>query len=558
MSVSNGMVTRASSVFTVAIILALVAACGQPAAELGPPGLTLSADTPVAVTGGQIQGAVTDGNPDIIAFKGIPYAAPPVGDLRWRPPEPVVAWDGVRDAGEAGPICVQSGGRTVTQDEDCLFLNVWAPRESTEPLPVMFWIHGGGYTGGSGSSAIYDGTQLEADGTVLVTINYRLNVFGFLAHPALSAESSHDASGNYGLMDMVAALGWVQGNIASFGGDPNRVTIFGESAGAGAVMSVMLIPQAEGLFHGAIAESNWIHGWDRPLRGSDRGWEPAETQGVRIAEALGATDDDALKTMRAATAADVLEASNTGAGSPFLRQGNVWAPNIDGWVIPGDPLAMYETGRQHDVPLMTGMNGNEGSLMTRGMEIDGVGDFESHVRNVYPVLADEVLAHYDVTSPDTAKAGADHLIHDMYFAGPVRAHARAQSRVSSPVWLYHFTHVPPTASGASMGSHHAAELVYVFGTLTPQETPGERPLGLGTVGDFTDVDMHLSETMRAYWVQFATTGDPNRDDVPAWPPFTPEGDEYLELGSVVVTGAALHADGAHLWDALERELRSAN
>ena len=167
----------------------------------------------------------------------------------------------------------------MTQDEDCLFLNVWAPRETTEPLPVMFWIHGGGYTSGSGSSALYDGTQFAADGSVVVTINYRLNVFGFLAHPALSAESAHGASGNYGLMDMVAALEWVRDNIATFGGDPNRVTIFGESAGAGAVMSVMLMPQSEDLFHRAIAESNWIHGWDRPLSESSRGWEPAEAQG---------------------------------------------------------------------------------------------------------------------------------------------------------------------------------------------------------------------------------------------------------------------------------------
>ena len=534
----------------------MLAACGAPAADT-PTVHVLSPDAPVMVTGGEIRGVASEQNADVTTFKGIPFAAPPVGDLRWRPPEPVVSWEGVRDASKTGAICVQNGGRNVTQDEDCLFLNVWAPRETTEPLPVMFWIHGGGYTGGSGSSALYDGTQFAADGSVVVTINYRLNVFGFLAHPALSAESAHGASGNYGLMDMVAALEWVRDNIATFGGDPNRVTTFGESAGAGAVMSVMLMPQSEDLFHRAIAESNWIHGWDRPLSEPSRGWEPAEAQGVRVADALGVSDaDDALTAMRDAAAADVLEAFNEGAGSPFRREGNVSAPNVDGWTIPDDPLAMYAAGRQHDVPLITGMNGNEGSMMTRGLNIGDAEGFEAHVRAVYPHLASDILAHYDVSSPETAKAGIDHLIHDMYFAGPVRAHANTQAEGTAPVWLYHFTHTPPTPMGGNLGSHHAAELVYVFGTLTRPETDGERPLGLSTVGDFTDTDMQLSETMRAYWLQFAATGDPNRDDLPSWPRFTADGNEHVELGRMVVTGTALHADGAELWNALERDLRA--
>ncbi len=234
--------------FTLAVTgVAALAACGAPAAEDAPaaPVVSLSADTPVSVTGGEIQGAASAANPDVIAFQGVPFAAAPVGDLRWQPPAPVVPWTGVGDATETGPICVQNGGQNVTQDEDCLFLNVWAPQETTDLRPVLFWIHGGGYTGGSGSSAIYDGTSLAGDGAVVVTINYRLNVFGFLAHPALSDESPHDASGNYGLLDMVAALEWVRDNIATFGGDPERVMIFGESAGGGAVMSVMLMPQAE-------------------------------------------------------------------------------------------------------------------------------------------------------------------------------------------------------------------------------------------------------------------------------------------------------------------------
>ena len=517
----------------------------------------LDPDAPVMVSGGTIRGAVSADNHEIVAFKGIPFAAPPVGDLRWRPPEPVVGWEGVRDASGSGAICIQNGGQNVTQDEDCLFLNVWAPRESTEPRPVLFWIHGGGYTGGSGSTAIYDGTPLAADGAVVVTINYRLNVFGFLAHPALSAESPHGASGNYGLLDMVAALEWVRDNIATFGGDPGRVTIFGESAGGGAVMSVMLIPQAEGLFQGAIAQSNWINGWDRPLAEAARGWEAAEAQGLRVAAALGiaGSTDEALAAMRAASAADVLTAANADAGSPFTRTGNVWAPNVDGWVIPDDPLAMYRAGRQHAVPLITGLNGNEGSLMTRNMDISDAAAFESYVRSVYPELADEMLAHYDASSPEAAQAAIDKVIHDLYFAGPVRAHAESQAAAGAPTWLYHFTHVPPTPWGADLGSHHAAELVYVFGTLTRREEGGERPLGLTPVGDYTDTDMALSATMRGYWVQFAATGNPNRGGLPPWPVFDPETDRHLELSPAISPGTGVDTEGAALWEALEANRR---
>ena len=367
----------------------------------------LDPDAPVIVTGGAIRGAVSAGNAEIVAFKGIPYAAPPVGDLRWRPPEPVVGWEGVRDVSESGanlhperrserhagrglPAAQRLGAARIDRAAARAVLDPWGRlhrRLRVRPPSTT-------------------GTPLAADGAVVVTINYRLNVFGFLAHPALSAESPHGASGNYGLLDMVAALEWVRDNVATFGGDPGRVTIFGESAGGGAVMSVMLIPRAEGLFHGAIAQSNWINGWDRPLAQAARGWEAAEEQGLRVATALGiaGNTDEALSAMRAASAADVLSASNADAGSPFMRTGNVWAPNVDGWVVPDDPLAMYREGRQHKVPLITGLNGNEGSLMTRNMDIPDAAAFETYVRSVYPELADEMLAHYDASSPDAAKA----------------------------------------------------------------------------------------------------------------------------------------------------------
>ena len=542
----------------VAVLAAVMLAAGAPPADAqgGASAVALSADTPVAVTGGLVQGAEAAVG-GIVAFKGIPFAAPPVGELRWRPPVPVVPWDGVRAAGEAGPICVQGGGQGVGQSEDCLFLNVWAPAETAEPLPVLYWIHGGGYTGGSGSTSIYDGSRLAADGAVVVTVNYRLNVFGFLAHSALSAESPHGASGNYGLLDMVAGLEWVRDNIAAFGGDPGRVTIFGESAGGGAVMSVMLMPQSRGLFHGAIAQSNWIHGWDRPLAGDAGDLTPAEAQGTAVAAALGAGDlapDAALAAMRAAPAADVLAAIGAGAGSPFLRAGHVWAPNVDGWAIPDDPLAMYAEGRQHPVPLVVGMNGNEGSLMTRGFSMDGAESFAAHVESVYPDgFAADLLAHYGVTD-ETVRDGFDYLVHDLYFAGPVRAHARHQAAVA-PVWMYHFTRVPPTPWGEALGAHHAAELVYVFGTLTTSDEPGERPLGLSPLGDFTEVDTGLSDAMRAYWVRFAAAGDPNGPGLPAWPAWEPASDRHLELGVDVSAGDGLHVEGAALWDRFQAQRR---
>ena len=527
----------------VVLVSLVCAACGgggngvAPVEDAAPAATVLSPDTPVAVTGGLVQGALSETNAEIMTFKGIPYAAPPAGDGRWTPPAPVAAWDGVRDASAFGNRCVQGGGRNATdQSEDCLFLNVYAPRETTDPLPVMVWIHGGGYTGGAGSNGLYEGTSLAARGVVLVSINYRLNVFGFYAHPALSAESPHGASGNYGMLDMVASLEWVRDNIASFGGDPDRVTIFGESAGAGAVMSLMVVPQAEGLYDRAIAESNWVYGWDRPLSGPDS----AEAGGVRVAEELGVSDPGAaLDELRSASAEDLFAAYQAAGNSPFTRTANAWAPNVDGWVIPDDPLAMYEAGRQHDVPLIVGMNGNEGSMFSRGLQIDDQSGFETHVRTIYPQQADAALEHYD-TEEDVA-AAVDHLIHDMYFAGPVRLHARTHAHKSSSAWLYHFTHVPPTPGGERMGSHHAAELGYVFGNLDN--------------GDYTDVDHRISETMMGYWVQFAATGDPNAAGLPSWPAYDQAADEYLEIGETIGTHIGLHAGASELFDAFQDSRR---
>jgi para-nitrobenzyl esterase len=541
-------------------LVMMLAACSQTESDadvIAPPVVLLTPDDPVLVTGGEIQGVYSALNPSVMTFKGVPFAASPTDELRWRPPAPVEPWSGVRDTTTAGPICIQESRNDVAQSEDCLFLNIWAPDETPELRPVMVWIHGGGYTGGSGSTSLYDGTSFASRDVVLVTINYRLNVFGFLAHPALSAESEHEASGNYGLMDMVASLEWVRDNIASFGGDPDRVTVFGESAGGGAVMSLMLMPQADGLFHRAIAQSNYINGWDRQLRESVGDWTSAEAQGVQLAEAVGASGETALPVMRAATATAVKAAARTGSGDTFSRTGYVWAPNVDGWTIPADPLLMYETGQQHDVPLITGMNGNEGSLMALGERIVNVDAFESHVRSVYPDIAETVLDHYQNTTTESVRAAIDRLVHDMFFAGPVLTQARTHTKVTSPVWLYHFTRVPPTDLGATMGSHHAAELVYVFGTMTPKQTsPKEAPLGLTTEGDWTETDRQLSEAMMQYWVRFAATGNPNRGELPQWTEFNESTNYHLVLGDQVEESTELHDPEATIFTAYEKGWRS--
>ena len=526
-------------VWCASVAFASVVAYGQSKPEAQPTALMLSPESAVTVTGGQIRGVLSDKHPDIIAFKGVPFAAPPVGELRWRSPAPVVAWKGVRHAATTGSACPQVG--PAPQNEDCLFLNVWTPRQVARPLPVMVWIHGGGFRGGTGGSS--DGAPLASKGVVLLTLNYRLNVFGFLAHPALSAESGHRASGNQGLMDMVAALEWVRNNIASFGGDPNRVTIFGESAGGGAVAALMLVPQAKGLFHRAIAESPYVHGWDRPLSVRARGWAPAENVGLELGKALGATGNNALAAMRTATTAEIMRVAEE--GPLFKWSGTIWAPNVDGWTIPDDPIVMYNSGRQHDVPLIAGINDNEGSLFRSRFNIRDVQQFESYVRTDFGSIASEALAQYGVKSADAVSAGLDHLVHDMFFAGPARLQMRAHTRVSSPAWLYHFAQVPPTPGGKNFGAHHAAEIPYVFGAVTPTpDTP------------WSDADRQVSDLMMSYWTQFAATGDPNRQGLPKWPRFDKANDTYLTLAATPKSGTGLHRDGSALFDRFESQRRA--
>src|SRR5215216_1756975 len=329
---------------------------------LGSLGLAFSANDAIRVEGGLISGSSVDG---VRSYKGIPFAAPPVGDLRWKPPQPVVAWDNVRECTEFGPQCPQAPypqgslfySPPQKQSEDCLYLNVWTAAKQGDKRPVMVWIHGGALTRGSGSTRTYDGTAFAKKGVVLVTINYRLGPLGYLAHPELTAESPNQSSGNYGVLDQIAALKWVQKNIAAFGGDPNRVTIFGESAGSWSVNTLVASPLAKALFHRAIGESGGSFGPMTYLK-EDRDKLPsAEKVGAAFAKAAGA---DSIKALRALPAGKIIEVfNNDPEGKKFRTQ-----PNVDGWALPDEIRNIFAKGKQNDVPVIVGSNANEMTSLT--------------------------------------------------------------------------------------------------------------------------------------------------------------------------------------------------
>jgi para-nitrobenzyl esterase len=501
---------------------------------------------PIEVDGGLIEGVVVDGEPGVVAYKGIPFAAPPVGDLRWRQPQPVVSWEGVRQADNYGPVCPQlpyaedSFWARLRQfpksemSEDCLYLNVWAPADpGDEKLPVMVWIHGGGLTRGAGSRAGYDGTALVRRGVVVVTINYRLAVFGYLAHPGLTAESEAGSSGNYGVLDQIVALEWVQRNIAKFGGDPDQVTIFGESAGSQSVCYLMASPLAKGLFHRAIGQSGGAFGpmthlnEERPMRPS------AESVGEGFASELVDGESADVEAMRAASTDQVLETYARLGGRAFGIPRGV----VDGWVFPDDVMRIFDEGRQNDVPVIVGSNADEGPPLFERWVPEDSAAFAEYVELTYGEFADEFLELYP-----NGDAG---VIWNSYlksrgqarFAWMMNTWARMMGTVSSNAWLYHFTHVPPIPGADRYGAYHAGEILYVFDNLR--------------FGSFTEVresDRELAEVMSRYWVNFAVTGDPNGEGLPTWTPFDEDEGAYMEMAAEPALGHHLLADELRFFD----------
>lgn len=479
---------------------------------------------------GSISGLQEDG---IWTYLGIPYAAPPVGELRWKEPQPVQAWEDVRPCTEYGPSCPQppwtyefsqAEMAVGEQSEDCLYLNVWTPVQSPdERLPVMLWIHGGAFLLGSGSQTLYNGHNLAEKDVVVVTINYRLNTLGFMAHPMLSEESPNGVSGNYGLLDQIAALQWVQNNIAAFGGDPDLVTIFGQSAGGASVCDLMVSPLAAGLFDHAIVQSGGFLSMGLPVNDDGDTLKLAERQGVKISKELDCeNEEDVLACLREKTPQELMDALNeTSAGElGFASIG----PNIDGYVIPDNPPEMFAAGEQASVPLLIGTNANEGAYFAQDMTLE---QYRMMMSFVYGEYGDEVLALYPAQADDQVKAAFTVLLTEMLFASPSKFAAASMADVNSPAYLYKFTQLPKDPLLQPMGPFHGYEVAFVFGNLNGMAGP-----------DDTD----LSESMMNYWVDFAATGDPNGGEELEWPAYSLQTDEYQDLGTPISTQSGYYPE----------------
>ncbi|HET9531512.1 MAG TPA: carboxylesterase/lipase family protein, partial [Blastocatellia bacterium] len=477
-----------------------------------------STNDAVRVEGGLISGTVAEG---VRSYKGIPFAAPPVGDLRWRPPQPVPAWEGVRQCNAYGPECPQAPypqgslfySPPQKQSEDCLYLNVWTAAKPGERRPVMVWIHGGALTRGSGANRVYEGTELAKKGVVLVTVNYRLGPLGYLAHPELTAESPEGSSGNYGVLDQIAALKWVQKNIGAFGGDPGRVTIFGESAGSWSVNVLVASPLARGLFHRAIGQSGGQFGPMTYLK-QDRDARPsAEKIGAAFAKAAGA---DSIKALRALPAEKIVEVfNNDPEGRKFRTQ-----PVVDGWVLPDEIRNIFAQGKQNDVPVIVGSNANEmTSLTAPAMVPKTMEEYRKRVEPQYGQMIKEFDAVYPVKSEADISAAYLGSLRDLSFTQPMRTWARMTATGRSKPWLYFFSHVPPNPNSKYLGAYHAAEIIYVFNNLKQRNNP------------YQEADHRLADMMSSYWVNFATTGNPNGKGLPEWKPYSRESEPYMDFGS---------------------------
>ncbi len=534
-----------------ATLAAVALVCARPAiAQIGI----------VAVTGGRVEGTLSDG---VTSFKGIPFAAPPVGNLRWREPQPVQPWSGIKKAGHFGPSCMQNPmaarlyGALPALSEDCLYLNVWTGAKSAhERLPVMVWIYGGGDVTGSTSTPMFDGARLARKGVVLVSVAYRLGALGYLADPELSAESPHHVSGNYGLLDVIAALEWVKSNIGKFGGDPSRVTIFGQSAGGFTVGLLAVSPLAKGLFQRAISESGGI----------DDG-APDDSLALPAAEAIGKrflAQMDA-KTLTAARALAAEEIVNTQDRTARFEE------VIDGYVLPENEYRLYQAGQFTDTPLLLGTNSDEGRMLVapgaisppenfgtapaagKGGSPAGIpAQFEAQIRAQFGSYAEAILALYPHATDAEAEQAARDVVRDsgLGFAAWAWASLHAQQG-RSKVYLYYFDRHSPQAP---FGPTHGAEQFYVFGNLAapasgvPFALSGPRAPAVpesvkqaeapfmyepyyaealnGTPGP---TDVALSEQIQGYWVNFAKTGNPNGPGLPHWPAFSSSSQRVMYL-----------------------------
>lgn len=507
---------------------------GLAATDPDAPAPVVTAPNPIRIETGLISG-LPGRDPSITVYKGIPYAAPPVGDLRFRAPQPPVPWQNVRKADHFGKTCPQNGPSD-NISEDCLFANVWTgATPASNRRPVYVWIYGGGFSMGSGSDPNLDGESLAKKGLVVVTFNYRIGALGFLATPELSQESEHDASGNFGLLDDIAMLQWVRRNIAAFGGDPNRVTIGGQSAGAGSVGFLAISPLAKGLFERAIEESHARYSRDTELRYLSVSWrslKSAEADGIKFSEQHGA---HSLKELRALPWDQLLvppnivdESVETGSDAkpPLFR------PVIDGWVLPRDYSQTYASGTQNDVEVMAGNNRDETGAVpedtfakrrahpsppspgTPHVNVT-LADFENAAQRKFGPLADAFLELYPVSNDDEAALQSNASARDNSRVSTFLWASDWKQKAEKPVYTYFWTHRP---TGDPGGAHHGSEILFAFNNLYLKDQP------------WTDEDRRIADIMSSYWVNFISTGNPNGSGLPVWPAFHPNSPTVMELG----------------------------
>jgi para-nitrobenzyl esterase len=472
----------------------------------------LTAQTPVVTTNsGAVSGIVKEG---VQVFKGIPFAAPPVGELRWKAPQPVAPWKGVKQCIAFGPSPVQappvpfmcwSEEYLIPKEpisEDCLYLNVWAPKKSTTKKAVLVYIYGGGFRSGGSGCDIYDGTAMAKKDIVFVSINYRVGVFGFLAHPELTKESDHHVSGNYAILDMVTALKWVKDNIASFGGDPSRVTIAGQSAGAFAVNFLAASPLTKGLIHGAIAESgaSILPSSIRPAMHLQQ----AEQVGVEFANSLGC---NSIQALRNKSANEILNA-NPGMVGPFE----------DGYVVPSSMMQTYLKNQQNDIPTLLGWNLDD--------KVSGppmpANKYAESIQKQFGVHAEKVLNMYPASDDATAAISQGELSRDQTFGIQGYTWASLQSeKGKSPVYVYNFNRKLPASTPANdFGAFHTGEVPYAYNNL---HTVHNRP--------FTKADYDLADQMSSYWANFAKTGNPNGSNLMEWPKYNKATKQVMEFNA---------------------------
>jgi para-nitrobenzyl esterase len=524
-----------------AVALSACSSAPEPAAEPAPrcDVEPAAGEGVVAVDTGLLRGAREGAS---WVFRGVPYAAPPVGDLRWTAPELAACWTGVLDAVAFGPACPQLDAQSGAPvgSEDCLTLNVWAPDSSEGPRPVLFFVHGGGNVQGSsgealqGGAAIYDGRTLaEAGGAVVVTINYRLGPLGFLALPELSAESPRGGSGNYGNLDQIAALAWVQRNIAAFGGDPSRVLLFGESAGGVDTCTLYASPLAAGLFHAALVESGGFTA--TPLADA----EGAMAARVDASSCGGAADR--LACLRGLTPEQLLEElpGSIGIGGASVGADPAkYGPVVDGHLLPKPTIDLIEAGEHNHVPFALGTNGEELAKLL-GVQVSTEAEYESVVEASFATAAAAVLAAYPAADYPSPQAALVALYSDLRFNCPARRLARgAAGAQAEPVWRYFFTRRATTAQG-EVAAAHGIELLYVFHSLT--EIPLYEP---------APEDLALSDAMMGYWARFGATGDPNGGGAPPWPRYDPALDSHVVLDSPIASADGVRAAQCDFWDDL--------